>query len=175
MTTKISNKEKIMLVLKEMKCGITNKDLADYTRIPVKNIGKNLKDLELLNYIARKTVQEGKTRFTENYIPLKATTYACTHTYSEFMKQLEQDDMRQAINENIENSQVKDLPINQEIVKEIQEQKEHVYIVKDCDDIKTELLTIIKTIAIRTQDAHKLGFKTHQELTKKIISLILKL
>ena len=175
MTPQISNKEKILLVLKEMNCKVSSKDLAEFTNINVKNIGKLLKGLAVDNFISRTTEQEGRKRYTMNEILARGKKYKFKYTYEQLQKELEKQDIIEAINENIQNNQVKDLPINQEKIEivKVKQVPKPKSIKKDI--IKAEILTIIKTLAIRDLDAQRLGYKTKKELTNKLISLILKL
>ncbi len=67
-TTRKSNKDKIMDYLKENPKQITTSNLAKNTGIDIKNISRYLKELESENSISRKIVQEGKLRLV--YISL---------------------------------------------------------------------------------------------------------
>ena len=197
MPPRIDNKTKIMLVLKEIDKWISTKDLADYIGINHKNIGKQLKFLESKKYIIRKTEQTGKVRCIMNKITTNGKRKKLDYTYKEFLKAMEFKDMTQAINENIQNNQVKDLPINQELTdtekqlldkgillnKEKFDKATEVVKAKKItkpktpkkDVIKIEILTIIKSLPIRDIDAKRLGLNNRKELTQKLISLIFKL
>lgn len=175
MTPQITNSEKIILVLKEINTEASNMDLSEYTRIKEKNIGKILKDLEKMNLISRQTEQQGKKRYTMNKITSKGKHTHIKITYKTLMKELEQDDMEKAIVINQLNGNAINPNTRMESDLRYNIPNEKPLVSETNNDTKTELLGIIKVIAIRTQDAHRLKFKTHQELTKHIISLILKL
>ena len=68
-TTRKTNKEKILDYLKENPKPITTSDLAETTGIDIKNISRYLKALELDESILREIVQDGKIRVV--YISLK--------------------------------------------------------------------------------------------------------
>lgn len=175
MTPKTTNKEKLLIVLKEMDCEVSTKDLGLYIGINHKNIGRYLDVLAENKLISRKTVQEGKKRFVMNKILARGKSKKVSKTYAELMKEIETTDMKEAIDENNQTIEVitnMEKPKAERLVKQI---NNHVSNLINKDAHKAEILMIIKTIAIRTQDAKKHGFKTHQELTQHIIELILKL
>jgi len=175
MTSKIPNNEKILLVLKEFNCRITNKDLSDYTKINVKNIGKYLDKLSESKHISRKNEQVGQKRYMLNKILAKGKAYKFKHTYSELKIELNdtlKKEMIQVRDENIEVDTVQEAFDIADAVK----QNEIVYLQSnERSNIKTEVLALIKILPIRDLDAQKIGLKNKQELTQKIISLILKL
>ena len=175
MTTKTSNKEKLLIVLKEMDCEVSTKDLGLYIGINHKNIGRYLDKLAENKLISRKTVQEGKKRFVMNKILARGKNKKVSKTYAELMKEIETDDMKKAIESN--QKEIKEITPKdfQEYEKASKNRALDNQTFTNNQSVKTEILMIIKTIAIRTQDAHKLGFKTHQELTKHLIELIIKL
>lgn len=61
-TTRKTNKEKILDYLKENPIQITTTDLAENTGIDIKNISRYLKQLESEKMVSRKTIQDGKIR-----------------------------------------------------------------------------------------------------------------
>ena len=175
MTTKIPNRIKILIVLKKYDVKITSSDLAEYCHINTKNIGRYLDKLAESKYISRKTIQAGKKRYIENKILAKGKNLKLDFTYNDVMKEIELTDMKEAVEVNQHKGIAIELTENVNTTATNQTNKELLAFIDGKFDTKSEILMIIKTIAIRTQDAHKLGFKTHEQLTKHLIELILKL
>ena len=175
MTTKISNKEKILIVLKKLDVKITSKDLAEYTNIGVKNIGRYLNKLVDNKYISRKTIQIGKKRYIENKILAKGKNFKFTSTYDDVKKQIANEILKPETEtkEFVDNSrEIKELSKG---IISIEQEKTIVNNINGKETYKTELLSLIKVIAIRDVDAQSIGMKNKQELTNRIVSLILKL
>jgi len=173
MTTKIPNNEKILIVLKKYDSSIISSDLAEYCRINPKNIGRYLDKLTEKKLISRKTIQEGKKRYITNKILAKGKNKKVNFTYDEVMKEIELTDMKEAIDTN---NLVGNETEIREVIKQTQQIEvidNHINNIIDTDAVKTELLGMIKVIAIRNVDAIKLGLKDKQELIDKLISLIL--
>lgn len=175
MTPKIPNPEKILLVLKEMNTKVSSKDLAEFTGINVKNIGRYLTQLKAIKCISRTTKQVGKKRYNLNKILAKGKNYKFTATYLEMLTQIAEYELeneittKNGIKKSIKSTETK------EIIDTIQSNNLSYLESAVKNELKTELLGIIKVLAIRDVDAKKFNLKGKQQLTDLIISLILKL
>lgn len=175
MTPKIPNQEKILIVLKEIDCSIETNDLATATGINVKNIGRYLDQLVEKKFISRKSVQEGKKRFIMNKILMKGKNHGSAYTIEDLRQELTETNEIKESNPSI----INEISFEGNEINDITEEtmcNDLSYLnITEKDSIKTELLGILKVIAIRDVDAKRLGLNGKQQLTDKIISLILKL
>ncbi len=175
MTPKISNTEKILLVLKEMNCKVSSKDLSEFTGINDKNIGRYLTQLETKRFISRKVIQEGKKRYNMNSILSKGKRYKFTITYKQFIKELSQaKEEIHEVNRQFGIGASSNTTVTSAAVKE---NISEIYLTQTLNNTenKMELIHIFKILAVRDIDAEKLGLKNKEALNKKIIDLIFKL
>lgn len=176
MTGNLNNLEKVLSALQSLKCEIDTNDLAEFTNINPKNIGRYLKQLESDKLITRKIKQEGRIRYILSEITAKGLKHKIGDSNNLDLEQSKQLILKReklkAVKERFDIGKFVDFAHKN---ADLNSKINYVFEGNDKEIYRNELITMVSTLAYRKQDYTAFQFKNAAQMRTRIVELIYRL